>query len=313
MKKCARLFVFLGCLLVLSAGTAFAEQDLDEGALRESVAARVNLILAERSPETSSPITVDAITVEQVQPVLVGKTPLYAVKVSLRAGGSAKEIFTEPEEMIILTDKSGTVQFGMVTAIATGDEAAMVQASSLTQVAFPSHLAKEFINGTGQKDVVIVTDPFCPYCRQALNFLSGKLSQIATLKLVHLPLAMHPGAEAAAWIMEFAREEAADFYRQVVGFAYDGLKAPAGEDGSPAKGDDAQRDVIRQFLEKFPKLTILPLEPFLYYLKEKYEPQDHSTRQELRKLRITGTPVVVIDGQAIHGFDQKEIENRLNK
>lgn len=54
MKKCARLFVFLGCLLVLSAGTAFAEQDLDEGALRESVATRVNLILAERKGEPSS-------------------------------------------------------------------------------------------------------------------------------------------------------------------------------------------------------------------------------------------------------------------
>jgi glutaredoxin len=158
-----------------------------------------------------------------------------------------------------------------------------------------------------------VSDPFCPYCRQALEYLTSQLPRIANLKLVHLPLAMHPGAEAAAWIMEFAREEAADLYRQAVNFAYTDLQVPAGDNGQALHGDEAQKNVIKQFLGKFPQLTKQPLDAFLYYLKGKYEPQDLATRKTLQKLQISGTPVVIINGQPVHGFDRKEIGNRLNK
>lgn len=313
MKSCARFFAFLGFLLLASQSPALAEQDLDQDALRAAVAQRVSLILSQRSEPDTSIVPTEAITINQVQPVQTGEVRLYAVKLTLKAQGRVKEVFTEPEEMILLTDRSGKIQFSVVTDIATGEEAAMVHATSLTEVVFPPHLAKPFLNGTGQKEVVLISDPFCPYCRQALTFLTEKLSRIATLSLVHLPLAMHPGADAAAWIMEFAREEVTALYKQIVDFAYTGLRAPGTENDSPTGDEDAQRNVIRQFLEKFPKLTVQPAESFLYYLKEKYERQDLATRQELKKLRISGTPVVIIDGQAIQGFDQKEIEKRLSK
>ncbi len=310
MKASFLFLAFLGCM-ALFAHTASAGQVLDEQALREAVTERVNMILAERGQESIVPV--DAVTVEKVQPVQVRGISLYAVKLSLNAGGSANGIFTEPEEMIVLTDASGTVQFGMVTDIASGDDVAMVQAAALTKMYFPSHLAKPYLAGTGQKEVTLVTDPFCPYCRQALTFLTERLSLVANLKLVHLPLAMHPGAEAAAWVMEFAREEATELYRQVVGFAYAGLQTPAAADGTGLQGDAAQKHVIRQFIEQFPTLAKQPADSFLYYLKGKYEPQDISTRKILQKLRITGTPAVIIDGQAVHGFDPKELDARLGK
>lgn len=312
MKASFRFLAFLGCMLFLQT-PALAGQGLDELTLRAAVAERVNQILAERGQGSGDLITVDAVTVKKVQPVQVREVTLYAVKLSLKASGSINGVFTEPEEMIILTDETGTVQFSMVTDIATGDEVAMVQAAALTQMEFPAHLAKPYLTGKGKRDVTLVTDPFCPYCRQALNYLASQLSLIANLKLVHLPLAMHPGAEAAAWIMEFAREEAKALYEQVVGFAYSDLKIPSEADGKTLRGDDALKNVIRQFLEQFPKLTKQPVEAFLYYLKGKYEPQDLSTRRMLQKLRISGTPVVIIDGQAVHGFDQKEIQTRLSK
>lgn len=315
MKGCVRLFAFLsclGCLALFSQATAFAGQGLDQLSLRTAVAERVNRILAERGTGQMVAISADAVTVEKVYPVQIQGIALYAVKLSLQAGGNVKGVFTEPEEMIILTDQSGTVQFGMVTDIASGDEAAMVQAASLTRLEFPARLAKPYLTGTGQKEVTLVTDPFCPYCRQALAYLVNQLPFIARLNLAHLPLAMHPGAEAAVWIMEFAREEAGELYKQIVDFAYSALRIPA-EDGDGEPKDAAQKNVVKQFLDKFPKLTRQPRDAFLYYLKGKYEPQDLAARRELQKLRISGTPVIIIDGQAVHGFDQKEIDSRLNK
>lgn len=311
MKASLRFLALLGCMALFTQTTAFAGQGLDERTLRAAVAERVNLILAERGQEAVIPV--EAVTVEKVQPVQVRDITLYAVKLSLKAGGSVNGVFTEPEEMVVLTDDTGTVQFGMVTDIATGDEVAMVQAASLTRAEFPSHIAKPYLIGKGGKEVILVTDPFCPYCRKALDHLTERLHLISSLKLVHLPLAMHPGAEAAAWIMEFAREEAKALYQQVVGFAYSGLQTPTSSDGTALQGDDAQKNVIKQFIRHFPDLTKQPLDAFLYYLKGKYEPQDLSTRKILQKLRITGTPAVIIDGQTVHGFDPKGINSRLDK
>lgn len=300
-------------MVLFSQTAAFASQEWDELSLRASVAERVNLILAERGQGDGALVPIEAITVQKVQPVQVRDIKLYAVKLSLKASGTINGVFTEPEEMILLTDSTGTVQFGMVTDIATGDELAMIQATSLLDFAFPDHLAKPFLIGQGTHDVTLVSDPYCPYCRQALDYLKTQLPLIANLKLAHLPLAMHPGADAAAWIMEFARQEVTELYNQIVEFAYSGLRTPSGTDGKALRGDDAQKHVIKQFLDQFPKLTTQPLDAFLFFLKGNYEQQDISTRRALQKLRISGTPVVIIDGQAVHGFDQKEIVKRLSK
>ena len=313
MKARLRALVFLGCMMILAQTSAFASEGLDQLSLRASIAERVNQILAERSQGEGAIIPLDAITVEKVQPLQVRGIDMYAVKLSLKASGTINGISTEPEEMIILTDATGTVQFGMVTDIATGDELAMIQATSLLDFEFPAHLAKPFLTGKGPHDVTLVTDPYCPYCRQALDYLKTQLSRIADLKLVHLPLAMHPGADAASWIMEFARQEVKDLYTQIVDFAYSGLRTPTDTDGRALRGDDAQKHVVKQFLAQFPKLTKQPLDAFLFFLKGNYEQQDLSTRRALQKLRISGTPVVIIDGQAVHGFDQKEISKRLSK
>jgi len=306
MKSVIRAFAFIGCLLMLSQ-TVHAQPSLNNDSLRASMAKRVNLILTERSGNQVPPIPIDAIKIDAVHPVTLGEMTLFAVKMSLNAG-SASTLFPQSEEMVILTDPSGTYQLGMVTDIATGAEAAMVQASELTSIKFPKNLAKSFISGEGKRNVVMVTDPFCPYCRQAYAYLMGQRKRIDTLSLVHLPLPGHPGADTAAWIMEFAREEASDMYKQVVDFAYSELTAPSGM--NPI---DSQRHVIDQYLKRFPNLTSQPRDLFYFYLKGKYEPQDMATRKELQKLRINGTPAVIIDGQVIHGFDQKEIHTRLNK
>lgn len=306
MKSGIRSLVILAFLL-MCVQPAYAEPSLDRDSLRASMAHRVNLILADRGMGQTEAITLDAIRIDAVQPVVLKGMTFFAVKMSLHAG-SAGGAFPQPEEMIILTDPTGSYQFGMVSDIATGDEAAMVQAAELTRFKFPENLAKPFVKGQGQKNVIMITDPFCPYCRQAYNYLMDQLKLIASFSLVHFPLPGHPGAETAAWIMEFAREEAKDLYRQIVDFAYSALRAPTG-----LNPIDSQRDIINQYLKKFPKLTTQPADLFYFYLKGKYEAPDLATRKELQRLRITGTPMVIIDGQVIQGFDQKEMHNRLHK
>ena len=308
MKSGFRLF-FVLCALLVPVFQASAQQGpvLDTGSLRASMAYRVNLILSERGIGQADAITVDAITIEAVKPVTLGGMTLFAVKMSLHAEG-VSSMFPQPEQMVLLTDASGSYQFGMVTDIATGDEAAMVQALELTRIAFPDHLAKPYVKGTGTKKVSIVTDPFCGYCRKAHALLMEQLAAIDTLSLIHFPLPSHLGANVAVWIMEYAREEAHELYPLVVDFAYTALRAPSG-----LNPIDAQREVVKQFLTKFPKLTSQSADAFFFYLKGKYEAQDMATRKELQRLQISGTPVVLIDGQTIQGYDPKAILNHLRK
>ena len=40
--------------------------------------------------------------------------------------------------------------------------------------------------------------------------------------------------------------------------------------------------------------------------------RDPAAIQELRDMQAMGTPVIVIDGQAVHGFDQRRIEQLLD-
>lgn len=313
MKLFPRLCIVVGCL-ILFASTALAAVPLNEANLKESIAARVNTILKERNqaePGVPSRIAPDAVRIETAQYVEIKGIGLYAVKLSLHAGTENGEDAPAPDEMVLLTDPSGSVQFGLVTDIRTGEEAAMSQAQEISRLSIPPHLAKPLLTGTGQKDVVFVSDPFCPYCREAYKLLLGQVSLIKNLSIVHLPLPMHPGADAAAWIMEYAREHAETLYRDVVDFAYSGLRAVTGQDS--ATPDAAQKDVISQFLTRFPKLTDQQAEPFFFFLKGKYETSTAAVGRELRKLRINGTPVVIIDGQATHGFDPEETLRRLAK
>lgn len=297
-----------GLLCALAAPALAHNPTLDEANLRSSVASRINMMLSGQPDGSSRFIAPDDVRIDKTQPVSVQGITLYAVRILLAPHAAADSTASEPDEMVLLTDPSGSVQIGMVTDLKTGREIAMAQASELTRMDISSQLTHPILTGEGDKEVVFVSDPYCPYCRQAYSFLRNQLAHIRTLALVHLPLPMHPGADAAVWVMLYAQEQAKILHEDVVDFAYTALAVP---EAAGASTEAAQKQVIGQFLARFPELSAQEPDSFYYFLKGKYEAENLTTAKALQKLRITGTPVVIIDGQPVHGFDQQAITTRL--
>lgn len=306
MRLPKQLFLAFGMVCALAL-PAFANQpDLDEENLKSAVVSRVNMLLAAQPGGTSRPISPEDVQIDKKQPVSVQGLSLYAVRLLLTPRVQAEGAAPEADEMVLLTDPSGTVQFGMVMDIRTGQEIAMAQATDLTRISFPSHLASPVLTGQGDKEVIFVSDPFCPYCRQAYLFLQDQLSRISKLSIAHLPLPMHPGADATVWVMKFAHETAPSLHQAVVEFSYTSLLPP-----TALHVEEAQQQVIAQFLKRFPELSGQETEAFYFYLKGKYEADTAAAVKALQKLHITGTPVILVEGQPIHGFNKQEIAARL--
>ena len=314
MRNVFCVWALCAMLFCVAPGLAGAAPQLNEEALRSVVISRLGRVWTENGQDAvARKLLSDNVRIDKYQPVRVGVVDLYAVQLSLHhPDGSSQPNL--PDRMTLLTDASGTIQFGMVADLATGQEAALSQATEITRLRLPDALPKQLATGTGSHDVIFVSDPFCPFCRQAASYLLESLDRIASLKIVHLPLPMHPGADAATWIMEYAteRQSAGVDPLAVMRYAYAQLRIPA-QGTSP---DTARKDVVTQFLEQFPALaagleTSSP-ETFLYILKGKYEAQSADTAAQLQRLQITGTPFILVDGQSVRGFDKSRLEKLLS-
>ena len=236
MRNVFCVWALCAMLFCVAPGLAGAAPQLNEEALRSVVISRLGRVLTENGQDAvARKLLSDNVRIDKYQPVRVGVVDLYAVQLSLHhPDGSSQPNL--PDRMTLLTDASGTIQFGMVADLATGQEAALSQATEITRLRLPDALPKQLATGTGSHDVIFVSDPFCPFCRQAASYLLESLDRIASLKIVHLPLPMHPGADAATWIMEYATErQSADVDPlAVMRYAYAQLRIPA-QGTSPAK------------------------------------------------------------------------------
>ena len=303
MKKVLSL-VLASCLFLLTATSASATvASLDQESLKRSVLSRIQSVIQARGGVIAN-ITPAVINIEKIQPVTVGAITLYAVKMTVHGAGEM------PDEMVLLTDQTGQVQFGLVVDLATGEEKALAQARDVTSMRIDSSIESVYLKGSGTKTVQFVSDPFCGFCRQAFTLLEQQAGTIQTLSFIHWPLPMHPGADMAIWVMEYAKEHApADIFKAVVKFAYTELRSPVADSTK-----EPQEQVLEQFFNRFPELwrgqDRLSLAP---QLKGMYQEKTVRIQSELQKLNITGTPLIIIDGAPINGFDRPEIIKQLNK
>lgn len=88
-------------------------------------------------------------------------------------------------------------------------------------------LSKAVKIGSGSKRVVIFTDPDCPYCRRADQYLAGKSD--LTVYVFFSPLTMHPHAEEKAAYILGAKDPAAA-YRDTMAGKYDETVPKASEE-----------------------------------------------------------------------------------
>lgn len=283
---------------------ANAAQGLDDYRLRENLTERVLSSISGENQKID--ISAEKIKVLQIEPVLIGDIKLYASKLAI----------VEPDgrlnEMIIVTDATGSYQFTNVREVKNGDEAVLSQVPSITKMTLPEGLAKTIAKGKGEHEVVFISDPFCPFCRKAFAYLINKVDDIKDFKAVHYPLPMHPGAEAAAWVMSEAEDQNMTPL-QVMRFAYTQLILPAQKD-EKVNLETLQKEVVKQFAMAFPALIgdSTP-DAFFKHVKEKWSDKIEKDMQQLTNIDITATPAILIDGQMIKGLDTKQIDKLLGK
>ncbi len=127
--------------------------------------------------------------------------------------------------------------------------------------------------GTGTHRVVEMTDPDCPFCRKASRFFA-KRSDV-TRYVFLLPASMHPNAKAKTLYI-FCSDDRAKAY----------------EEAMTGKLDDM----------KFSRCTSPEAESLL------------KAHQEIgKKVGVTGTPLFLINGQAVLGADIPRIEKMLGQ
>ena len=84
------------------------------------------------------------------------------------------------------------------------------------------------LKGSGELDVVVVTDPLCWHCRLGHKLLSEYPEKFRSLKMIFFPRKSFIGSDMAAWILEDVA--GTDKLEVLVDFAYKDLKQPKNDD-----------------------------------------------------------------------------------
>lgn len=318
MKK---RFALLGGLVIttLCVSSAFAPAStfaadvplpLNEQALKHNIIKRVVSVFAARNiPNAPSlqQLSPDIITIDKKQAIQLGESTLYAVKVKVANPMGTNGM---PDTMTLVVDPSGTYQHSQVAELATGAEAVLAKATDVTRLDLPAEFVSPLTMGTGDHEVVFVSDAFCPYCREAFAFLNANLDKIGTLKTVHLPMVMHAGADAASWIMEYAHAKNIN-PMEVAKYAYTELPTPA----QGTQPDEARKQVAAAMTKAFPELLAKgqTVDALLQVLSKEYQGRSLLTLDAMSKLGITGTPLITINGTPIRGFDKEGIARALGR
>lgn len=152
------------------------------------------------------------------------------------------------------------------------------------------------IHGTGERDVLIVTDPLCWHCRLGHKLLGEYPALYRSVKLSFFPRRGSIGSDMAAWILEDAA--GSERLPELIDFAYQDLKH--------AKTDDlaeARMIMLMQFTEKFPWLLEGTTVPELFVrLQKEHEAHVLKEAELARAVQLPGTPILITGKAVIMGY-----------
>lgn len=169
--------------------------------------------------------------------------------------------------------------------------------TALHDLAFP------VFSGQGGTELVMVSDPFCPFCRRTMRYLMRRQGEIKRFSLVFHPLSIHPGADAACWFIAHVRDNFPDMLVPVVRFAYGGLKVPGKSDASKAR-----QMVVAALLERFPEVSAEPVAEFTEHLRVRYAESVSRTMDAARKSGVSNIPVVLGADTVVVGYKVDDLE-----
>lgn len=142
MRNVFCVWALCAMLFCVAPGLAGAAPQLNEEALRSVVISRLGRVLTENGQDAvARKLLSDNVRIDKYQPVRVGVVDLYAVQLSLHhPDGSSQPNL--PDRMTLLTDASGTIQFGMVADLADGARGCAVSGHGDHTTAAPRRTAQ---------------------------------------------------------------------------------------------------------------------------------------------------------------------------
>lgn len=287
---------------MLPTGAAAGQARLDEAAVRANLARWVARQEGAKAQDVEG-----RIHIERVVPVQDSPLPLFAVRLLIAppaAGGGV------PKVGVMLFDASGTYRFKGLNRLATGEDlvrGAMVEAMRHD---LPAGFGHELADLGGGHDVVLVSDPFCPYCRKVWAALKKQRGRIGALRLVHLPLVGHEGSQALGWALDYAADQGMDAVA-VADYVMSSLEQPG---GGMFQGMDAALGALEALFAEYPAFAerLGPPEAAWKTLEAQYGPDNGRDRQLCFRLGLDAVPAVFVDGVLLRGYDPKRLRAMLD-
>jgi len=282
-----------------------ASAELNKSAFKKNIASRVENAIKKTKPDAQIDIKPRHIELNRVVPTSVKldnhQMDLYAVRASLQAPGRNRQ-----SSIKMIVDQSGELEF-TIKQVTSGGSLMQSAKDQINKVTIPSELGQSIYSQGSGHELVLVSDPFCPYCKKALDFFLEHKDKISDFRIVHLPYKHKKGSSVASWAMMDGAGKVDPV--KLVQFAYSEL--------DPVKADSAaerNKNIIKQFIQKFPKLKDKwgDAEQARYYLKGKYEQKlQTEARKAKSKLGVQATPGVFIDGVPVKGWAPKRYAQLL--
>ncbi|MBU1247399.1 MAG: hypothetical protein KKB70_01770 [Proteobacteria bacterium] len=271
--------------------TAASVADFDGELVKQRLAAVFSSVLAHRAVERGEEeyvIGTAAFELSDTRLVMHNGQELVEAKVVLR--DAQKLGFVPPFPVRVLASPDGGMIYSMTPIPANPYRIN------------PSVLAR----GEGDKDVLLISDPFCPFSRRAYDILTNEMDVTRTLSIAFLPLHVHPGAEGAAWVMQYALDNNLDA-AAVVQFGHRHLSLPETPDVI-----QANLEVVKQFLSFFPGLWKSgDLASFYNALSTMYASQIQQQIADLKQTNIISTPSVYVGTEGMNGLNSQMLNKAL--
>jgi len=293
--------LFLLCFFLAGSFQVNAKS-LDVDGLKSNIAKRVSTMIGENYPTDYIQIT-KQIPVEI--PINDSVQNFYAIRADLQPINEDQK----PGKLTFLVDQNGRTSFAGAKDLITGESVAKDALMELSKIELPQNFGNELISGKGDHQITLVSDPFCPFCRKAYDFftsssLNGKIN---TLKIVHMPLDMHPGAKLLCNAVHEASQDSKIKIseRELTDFIYE---------IAPIRSKTDRIKLMEKMLNEFPALADAwgTPENAMYFIQGKYsDKKNKDIELATKEYGITGTPAVFIDGVLVQGFNLAKIKDLM--
>ena len=254
-------------------------------------------------------LTVDSVQVDQTEKAATfGGMDIYAVKGRLAPADGQAQPF------LLFISADGQYHVSDIVSLNEG-KSILKDARDKMRAADLKDFGQTVFKGKSGKPVLVyVSDPFCPYCRQAFAYLMGKKDSYSEFRLAHYPLPSHPGADIASALMAWSADKAPKKHADFVRFAYTDLPVPKLQDRSPENLKKAWAQVAGAFLARFPELKALGKDGAAIVTALNGSKYAQGVAEDVAKaasMDISGTPVIFVGQTRVVGFDQERLDELL--